>query len=212
MTISTFFGTGTAIFSIVDLLSLISAALIFTLFFYYPLRMIVSPHYMRIFWRRDVAPYLAKEKRLFTLLWFATLATLLAVLCTPFETKYIAGYLVPVLFIGFTIGVGKISYPLLNFSWALTALFLLSYNRNFLQGVGSEYSLAFILSVLISFSICLLYMARINQRSEWLNRQWHSQALTDPLTQLPNLRALEQFLLQDAGQSVCYLRMENPNF
>ncbi|ECR5099297.1 sensor domain-containing phosphodiesterase, partial [Salmonella enterica] len=171
-----------------------------------------SPHYMRIFWRRDVAPYLAKEKRLFTLLWFATLATLLAVLCTPFETKYIAGYLVPVLFIGFTIGVGKISYPLLNFSWALTALFLLSYNRNFLQGVGSEYSLAFILSVLISFSICLLYMARINQRSEWLNRQWHSQALTDPLTQLPNLRALEQFLLQDAGQSVCYLRMENLEF
>ncbi|SUH65352.1 protein YfeA [Salmonella enterica subsp. enterica serovar Madelia] len=162
--------------------------------------------------RRDVAPYLAKEKRLFTLLWFATLATLLAVLCTPFETKYIAGYLVPVLFIGFTIGVGKISYPLLNFSWALTALFLLSYNRNFLQGVGSEYSLAFILSVLISFSICLLYMARINQRSEWLNRQWHSQALTDPLTQLPNLRALEQFLLQDAGQSVCYLRMENLEF
>ncbi|KAF0662657.1 hypothetical protein L244_29230, partial [Salmonella enterica subsp. enterica serovar Worthington str. BCH-3194] len=182
------------------------------LFFYYPLRMIVSPHYIRIFWRRDVAPYLAKEKRLFTLLWFATLATLLAVLCTPFETKYIAGYLVPVLFIGFTIGVGKISYPLLNFSWALTALFLLSYNRNFLQGVGSEYSLAFILSVLISFSICLLYMARINQRSEWLNRQWHSQALTDPLTQLPNLRALEQFLLQDAGQSVCYLRMENLEF
>ncbi|EGR9813285.1 sensor domain-containing phosphodiesterase, partial [Salmonella enterica subsp. enterica serovar Enteritidis] len=171
-----------------------------------------SPHYIRIFWRRDVAPYLAKEKRLFTLLWFATLATLLAVLCTPFETKYIAGYLVPVLFIGFTIGVGKISYPLLNFSWALTALFLLSYNRNFLQGVGSEYSLAFILSVLISFSICLLYMARINQRSEWLNRQWHSQALTDPLTQLPNLRALEQFLLQDAGQSVCYLRMENLEF
>ncbi|WP_139782728.1 EAL domain-containing protein, partial [Salmonella enterica] len=212
VTISTFFGTGTAIFSIVDLLSLISAALIFTLFFYYPLRMIVSPHYIRIFWRRDVAPYLAKEKRLFTLLWFATLATLLAVLCTPFETKYIAGYLVPVLFIGFTIGVGKISYPLLNFSWALTALFLLSYNRNFLQGVGSEYSLAFILSVLISFSICLLYMARINQRSEWLNRQWHSQALTDPLTQLPNLRALEQFLLQDAGQSVCYLRMENLEF
>lgn len=174
--------------------------------------MIVSPHYIRIFWRRDVAPYLAKEKRLFTLLWFATLATLLAVLCTPFETKYIAGYLVPVLFIGFTIGVGKISYPLLNFSWALTALFLLSYNRNFLQGVGSEYSLAFILSVLISFSICLLYMARINQRGEWLNRQWHSQALTDPLTQLPNLRALEQFLLQDAGQSVCYLRMENLEF
>ncbi|VDZ77641.1 protein YfeA [Salmonella bongori] len=171
-----------------------------------------SPHYIRIFWRRNVSPYLAREKRLFTFLWFGSLATLLAVLCTPFETKYIAGYLVPVLFIGFTLGVGKIRYPLLNLSWAITALFLLSYNRNFLQGVGSEYSLAFILSVLISFSICLLYMARINQRSEWLNRQWHTQALTDPLTRLPNLRALEQFLLQGAGQSVCYLRMENLEF
>ncbi|MGS8621765.1 hypothetical protein ACQWB7_24440, partial [Salmonella enterica subsp. enterica serovar Infantis] len=68
---------------------------------------------------------------------------------------------------------------------------------------------AFILSVLISFSICLLDMARINQRSEWLTRQGHSQALTDPLTHLPNLRALEQFLLQDAGHSVGYLRREN---
>lgn len=212
VTISTFFGTGTAIFSIVDTLSLISAALIFTFFFYYPMRMMASPHYIRIFWRRNVSPYLAREKRLFTFLWFGSLATLLAVLCTPFETKYIAGYLVPVLFIGFTLGVGKIRYPLLNLSWAITALFLLSYNRNFLQGVGSEYSLAFILSVLISFSICLLYMARINQRSEWLNRQWHTQALTDPLTRLPNLRALEQFLLQGAGQSVCYLRMENLEF
>ncbi|SUH35974.1 protein YfeA [Salmonella enterica subsp. enterica] len=116
MTISTFFGTGTAIFSIVDLLESDSAALIFTLFFYYPLRMIVSPHYIRIFWRRDVAPYLAKEKRLFTLLWFATLATLLAVLCTPFETKYILlAIWLPVLFIGFTIGVGKISLSAVEF-------------------------------------------------------------------------------------------------
>ncbi|WP_348257608.1 hypothetical protein, partial [Salmonella enterica] len=39
------------------------------------------------------------------------------------------------------------------------------------------------------------------------NRQWHSQALTDPVTQLPNLRAREQFLLQETGQSVCYLRL-----
>lgn len=108
--------------------------------------------------------------------------------------------------------MGKLSYPLLNLSWAISALCLLVYNRNFLQGVGSEYSLAFILSVLISFSICLLYMVCIYQRSEWLNRQWHDQALTDPLTRLPNIRALEQFLLQGTGQTVCCLRMENLEF
>ncbi|VEB86991.1 signal transduction protein [Citrobacter koseri] len=183
--ISTFFGTATIIYTIVDILSLISAVLIFTMLFYYPLRMIINPRYCRIFWRRDIAPYLVKEKRLFTLTWISVVVALIVLMCAPFDADYIAGYLVPVFFIVFTLGVGKLSYPLLNLSWAISALCLLVYNRNFLQGVGSEYSLAFILSVLISFSICLLYMVCIYQRSEWLNRQWHGQALTDPLTRLP---------------------------
>ena len=210
--ISTFFGTATIIYTIVDILSLISAVLIFTMLFYYPLRMIINPRYCRIFWRRDIAPYLVKEKRLFTLTWISVVVALIVLMCAPFDADYIAGYLVPVFFIVFTLGVGKLSYPLLNLSWAISALCLLVYNRNFLQGVGSEYSLAFILSVLISFSMCLLYMVCIYQRSEWLNRQWHGQALTDPLTRLPNIRALEQFLLQGTGQTVCCLRMENLEF
>lgn len=210
--ISTFFGTATIIYTIVDILSLISAVLIFTMLFYYPLRMIINPRYCRIFWRRDIAPYLVKEKRLFTLTWISVVVALIVLMCAPFDADYIAGYLVPVFFIVFTLGVGRLSYPLLNLSWAISALCLLVYNRNFLQGVGSEYSLAFILSVLISFSICLLYMVCIYQRSEWLNRQWHGQALTDPLTRLPNIRALEQFLLQGTGQTVCCLRMENLEF
>ncbi len=210
--VSTFFGTAVAIFTIVDILSLISAALIFTMLFYYPMRMIVNPRYARIFWRRDIAPALEKKQRAFTLCWLAVLAALLAIMCAPFDNDYIAGYMVPVFFIVFTIGVGKLSYPLLNLSWAVSTLCLLTYNRNFLQGVGSEYSLAFILSALISFSICLLYMTRIYQRSSWLNRRWHQQALTDPLTRLPNLRALEQFLQNEAGQSVCCLRLDNLEF
>ncbi|NYY74478.1 hypothetical protein DMH88_08700 [Escherichia coli] len=33
------------------------------------------------------------------------------------------------------------------------------------------------------------------------NRRWHLQALTDPLTLLPNFRALEQAPEQEAGKS-----------
>ncbi len=87
----------------------------------------------------------------------------------------------------FTLGVGKLRYPFLNLTWAVSTLCLLNYNQNFLQGVLTEYSLAFIFAVLISFSVCLLYMVRIYHRSEWLNRRWHLQALTDPLTLLPQL-------------------------
>ncbi len=61
---------------------------------------------------------------------FATLATLLAVLCTPFRDKVYCLYLVPVLFINHR--RGKSAIPLLNFSWALTARYSHSrYNHRY---------------------------------------------------------------------------------
>ncbi|POT59944.1 hypothetical protein C3432_04360 [Citrobacter amalonaticus] len=210
--VSTFFGAAAPIFTIVDVLSLISAALIFTPLFYYPMRMIVNLRYARAFWLKNIQPALNKDNRCFTLSWLVTLTAMLVLMCSSLESSYIAGYLVPVFFIIFTLGVGKLSYPFLNLSWAISTLCLLTWNQNFLQGFGSEYSLAFIIAVLVSFSICLLYMMRIYYRSEWLNRRWHQQAMTDPLTRLPNLRALEQFLQKDVGQSVCCLRLDNLEF
>ncbi|EGK21759.1 MASE1 family protein [Shigella flexneri K-227] len=210
--ISTFFGDADAIFTVVDLLSLFTAVLIYNMLFYYLTRMIVSPHFAQILWRRDIAPSLGKEKRAFTLSWLAALSVLLLLLCTPYENDFIAGYLVPVFFIIFTLGVGNLRYPFLNLTWAVSTLCLLNYHQNFLQGVETEYSLAFILAVLISFSVCLLYMVRIYHRSEWLNRRWHLQALTDPLTLLPNFRALEQAPEQEAGKSFCCLRIDNLEF
>lgn len=56
VTISTYFGEGTTIYNVVDIQSLICAALIFTMMFYYPLRMIINPRYARTFWLRSVKP------------------------------------------------------------------------------------------------------------------------------------------------------------
>lgn len=91
-------------------------------------------------------------------------------------------------------------------------MLLLTYNSNFLQGVQNGYSLAFVLSVLISFAICLAYMSRIYQRSEWLKRDWRERALVDPLTGLRNLRALECFLKDNRDVTLCCLRMDNMEF
>lgn len=122
------------------------------------------------------------------------LGFILAVLCGPFESPVIAGYLMPLIFILFTLAISRLTYALISLLWAASALLLLTYNYNFLNGVESGHSLSFILSVLISFAICLLYMSRIYQRSEWLKRGWQGRALTDPLTGLPNIRALEEYL------------------
>lgn len=212
VSVSPWFESASAVYTIVDIQSLISAVLIFTMLFYFPLRVILNPRYARVLWRKSIFPLLQPGNRLFAIGWLCGVALTVAVLCLPIHSNYIAGYLVPIIFILFTIGIRKLSYPLLALSWAICALLLLVNNQNFLQGVNAEYPLAFVLSVLISFSICLLYMLNIFQRSQRIRRKWHAQALTDPLTGLPNLRALEASLADVQHASLCCLRMANLEF
>ncbi|WP_373371557.1 sensor domain-containing phosphodiesterase [Enterobacter soli] len=212
VTISTFFGEGTAIYNVVDIQSLICAALIFTMMFYYPLRMIISPRYAASFWRQSLKPLLLNKQPIYIVIWLMVLVFIVAVLCAPLESPIIAGYLMPIIFILFTLGISRLSYALISLLWATSALLLLTYNYNFLNGVESGYSLSFILSVLISFAICLLYMSRIYRRSEWMKRGWQKRALTDPLTGLPNIRALEDYLHLHPDAKICCLRMDNLEF
>ncbi|WP_368541705.1 sensor domain-containing phosphodiesterase [Enterobacter soli] len=212
VTISTFFGEGSAIYNVVDIQSLICASLIFTMMFYYPLRMIINPRYARAFWQQSLKPLLSHKQPIFIVIWLMLLVFIVAILCAPIESQIIAGYLMPLIFILFTLGISRLSYALISLIWSVTALVLLTYNYNFLNGVESGYSLSFILSVLISFAICMLYMSRIYRRSEWMKRGWQDRALTDPLTGLPNIRALEVFLQGHPDAKICCLRMDNLEF
>lgn len=212
ISLSNFPERGAFIYHIIDIQSLIIAVLIFTLLFYYPLRMIVNPHYARAFWRRSIQPIFSLRKRVFTVSWLLALSFILIILCAPIQAEYIAGYLVPIVFILFMVAVREFSPQLIALSWGITAWFLVAYNRNFLHGVGSDYSLAFVLSVLIAVTICIIYMAHIYRRSEWLRRLWRSQALTDPLSGLPNLRAFEQHLEEHPHAVVCCLHLHNLEF
>ena len=212
VTLANFSDRGSVIYHIVDIQSLICAVLIFTMLFYYPLRMIINPNYARAFWRRNINNSFSIRNQIFTSVLLLLLAAFLLLLCLPFTSDIIAGYLVPVIFILFTLGVSRFRYPFITLGWALSTLLLLTYNSNFLQGVQNGYSLAFVLSVLISFAICLVYMSRIFQRSEWLKRGWQERALIDPLTGLRNLRALECFLSDNREVTLCCLRMDNLEF
>lgn len=212
LAISSYFGNMSVIYTIIDIQSLISAALIFTTFFYYPLRMIISPHYARAFWRNLCHAWRTREQRVFTLYWFVALATILLVLCTPYDSVFIAGYLVPLIFILYFIGISRLGHTLIRISWSVSAFLLVAYNQNFLHGVQTEYSLSFVLSVLICFTICLFYMADIYAHSERMKLRWRDQAEEDPLTGLPNLRALESHLQRNPAVAISSLRIQNLDF
>ena len=212
LAISSYFGNMSVIYTVIDIQSLISAALIFTTFFYYPLRMIISPRYARVFWRNLCHSWQVREQRVFTLYWFVALAAILLVLCTPYDSVFIAGYLVPLIFILYFIGISRLAHTLIRISWSVSAFLLVAYNQNFLHGVQTEYSLSFVLSVLICFTICLFYMADIYARSERMKFRWRDQAEEDPLTGLPNLRALESHLQRNPAVAISSLRIQNLDF
>lgn len=207
-----YFGDSSLLYLVIDVQNLIAASLIFTMLFYYPLRMILNPHFARAFWRRCVLDYLSTSRRFYTLAWGCTWAGLLILLCSSYKATLIAGYLVPVIFVLFTFGIRHIGPRLIALLWGASAWLLLTYNHGFLQGVNTKFALSFILSVFISFTVCLLYMTMIFHKNEWMKRVYRLQAMTDPLTRLPNLRALEQHTKRFPAGSLCCLRMSNLEF
>lgn len=208
-----YFGNNTSlIFSIVDILGLVTAALLFSRLFYYPLRMLLNPRFARTFWRANIQPLLVPGRRGWSLGWLALLATFLIVLCWHTRTLLISGYLVPLVFIIFTIGIRLVNQGLMHLLWAFSAWLLLTFNENFLSGVTSGVPLSFILSVFISFTVSLFYMTAIYRKSEWIQRSYYSQSETDPITRLPNLRALERHLVAYPQGALCCLQMSNLEF
>lgn len=210
--VAAYFGDNSLMFMVVDFQNLIAASLIFTFLFYYPLRMILNPNYVRAFWRRCVMRDFIGPRRFYSLTWMLCLITLLVVLCSSWGMLQVSGYLVPAIFVLFTLGIRHFGPRLMGLLWAISVWLLLTYNDGFLYGVNTEFALSFILSVFISFSVCMLYMTMMFKKNEWMKRIYHSQSLTDPLTQLPNLRALEHHVQCYPEGTLCCLRMSNLEF
>ncbi|WP_058912679.1 EAL domain-containing protein [Entomohabitans teleogrylli] len=210
--VAVYFGHASLLYNIIDVLNLIAASLIFTNLFYYPLRVALSPRFARALWWRCKNPYLLPGRRLYTLGWIAALAGIVGLFCIPTRTLLISSYLVPLIFIFFTHGIRHLGQRMISFSWAIAAWFLLTWNEGYLFGVRTGMALSFTLSVFISFTVCMLYMALMYHKSEWAHRVYYSQALTDPLTGLPNLRALENHLQEYQTGTLCCLRMGNLEF
>ncbi|MFP2506896.1 EAL domain-containing protein [Buttiauxella gaviniae] len=210
--VAAYFGDNSLMFMVVDFQNLIAASLIFTFLFYYPLRMILNPNYVRAFWRRCVMRDFVGPRRFYSFTWMLCLITLLVVLCSSWGMLQVSGYLVPAIFVLFTLGIRHFGPRLMGLLWAISVWLLLTYNDGFLYGVNTEFALSFILSVFISFSVCMLYMTMMFKKNEWMKRIYHSQALTDPLTQLPNLRALEHHVQCYPEGTLCCLRMSNLEF
>ena len=210
--VSAFFGESSLFYCVVDIQSLIIGALTFSVLFYYPGRMALNKTVARAFWQRCVVPPLAPEKRWFTFAWLALMAMLVFVFCIPFKAVLISGYMVPVIFILFAVGIFQFGPRLINLLWTVVAFLLLTWNEGYMPEEHSQFALCFMLSVFIAFTVSLLLMTVIFQRNARTQRRFRLLAQTDPLTHLPNLRALEEHLLNHRHSILCCVRLANLEF
>ncbi|ELY2732439.1 sensor domain-containing phosphodiesterase [Cronobacter sakazakii] len=209
--ISSYFGESTSFYSVVTVQGLMAASVIFVDIFYYPVRMALSPAFARAFWHRCVIPLLAPEKKVLAAGWFAGVFILLILFLLPFKLFLISIYTLPVIFVLFTAGIFLIGPVLITLLWSFSLLLLLG-SSNFLPAEKNGFLLAFMLSGFIAFTVSMRFMTVIFNKSEWMKRQYRMLALTDPLTRLPNLRALERHLQGISGGALCCLRVANLEF
>ena len=66
VTLANFTDRGSVIYHVVDIQSLVCAVIIFTMLFYYPIRMVINPNYARAFWRRNIHNSFSSRNQLFT--------------------------------------------------------------------------------------------------------------------------------------------------
>ncbi|EKM6428821.1 EAL domain-containing protein [Cronobacter sakazakii] len=210
--ISSYFGESTSFYSVVTVQGLMAASVIFADIFYYPVRMALSPAFARAFWHRCVIPLLAPEKKVLAAGWFAGVFILLILFLLPFKLFLISIYTLPVIFVLFTAGIFLIGPVLITLLWSFSLLLLLGSSSNFLPAEKNGFLLAFMLSGFIAFTVSMRFMTVIFNKSEWMKRQYRMLALTDPLTRLPNLRALERHLQGISGGALCCLRVANLEF
>lgn len=198
--------------NVLDIQCLIVSSLIFPAFIYYPLRMLISRAFRRAVWFSGFAPVLQGKHTFKFIGWIAGLVLLLGAFCSPANSELFSACMLPLLFVLFTLGIRTPGAGMTVWCWSLTVLLLLEWNKNVVHSTYYSTILVFILSVFIAFTVCLYYMIRMYRLGVRLHHIWRNQALTDPMTWLPNLRALELHVQQYPQGVLCCLRLNNLSF
>lgn len=210
-TVAGYFSSNIDLYSILNLQILIASAVIFTPLFYFPLRMLANPRYAKTFYISSKSSLTNEKNRLSAIVWCAMLASFFLIFLLFPHLTIISSYLVPLIFILFAWGIMRFSLRLMTFLWACSCYLLMYFNLEVLS-INSIYSLTFASSTFIAFTISLLYIASAYRKSQWMQQAFYRLALTDPMVQRANLRALSRELKSVESPTLCYLYLDNLKF
>ncbi|MTD39927.1 EAL domain-containing protein [Erwinia sp. CPCC 100877] len=197
-----YFSQHEAVTLIINLQSFMLPVISFTAAFYHLLRMLFSPTYARRFYLSYILPEMHSN----TLIWLLMLAALLSYFCAAGTSMILSGYCIPLIFLTFIYGMVHVNYRLISVLWSLSVYLLIQNNDAFTDLVDREKLLVCFSALFIVFNIANIYLSGIQLGLGKAARKLQSMALTDPLLQIPNMRALEQALPQaGSGDTLCFI-------
>ncbi|WP_051937254.1 EAL domain-containing protein [Erwinia sp. 9145] len=209
--LSIYFSSAINMYTITSLQNMIISAVVFSILFYFPLRMVANPTWARKFYRTCHRNLLARENRLSAIMGFSLLSALLIIFCSPFHHQLIASYLIPLIFILFTWGVTRFTPSLMIILWALSCFLLMYFNQDVLS-TSNIFAVTFMASTFIAFTVCLVFFSATYWKNQRTQQRVTALSLTDPVELRPNLRALEHHLKSHPAGTLCYISIGNLEF
>lgn len=180
-------------------------------FCYLLIRVIRHPHYALSWFsqlRREFEPKVTGKE---LMMWVCIVACIIAILLMPqiksrslFNTNYMLSLLLPVMLWGSL----RYGFRFMSLILAPLLIFSLRYFYDYLPGLPTNgVHLAVVSSSYLVFSFIILSMALIATRQRLVHDRARRLAFIDPVTHMPNLRALSRALAQKPWSVLCFLRV-----
>lgn len=178
-------------------------------FFYTIIRAIRHPRFVLVFWSRMRAQAQHGVSKTEFVIWAVMLITLVNLLLLPdsqtgsiFKTDYTLTLILPVMLWG----AMRFGYLFITTIWSIILLVLCSGFHNYLlPDIGFQLHLAIATSCYAVFSLTIYTMAAVTTRQRLLHSKARRVAFIDPITQMPNLRALTRDLSRYPWSTLTYL-------
>lgn len=165
-------------------------------FFYYIIRIIRNPSFIRAFWSQMRGQVQSSVTKTETVIWLGLVVFLVSLLVIPaddpssiFRTDYTLTIILPVMLWGAT----RFGFLFITNIWTVVLIILCAGFHNYLPpDMGFQLHLAIASSCYAVFSIAIYMMAVITTRQRFLHAKARRVAFIDPILQMPNLRALNR--------------------
>ncbi|WP_072017597.1 sensor domain-containing phosphodiesterase [Erwinia typographi] len=197
-----------SLYALLNFQSMLFSCVVMIQIFYFVIRCLRKPRFCRVVYARISRQRAANVNFYEFGLWLGLVAFLLGMLILTVQNKenlLASDYGIPLLLPLMLWAAVRFGYLFTSLVWAVLLVVLYQLRDRFLNPGTEPYHLAVMSANLLVFSLTILMMAAISTRQRRTLIKTRLAALSDPIFNLPNLRALSNDLNELPLTTLCFL-------